>query len=346
MAKGGLTVLRETRGHVEVEWEIRNFLHQPYECGEFFERPNFLLGDATWCLRIFTNGISKEESRVWLSLCLTRSRDSCTHTVSINFRLQVGGSEIADRKREATFNRNDFSWGTKKFIEKSKLSTLLKDASSDGVLVAMCAVRLLDGRQKEAATQASLPVGLITLSKNFEQLFIGGNESDVEVKAKERKFEAHKLILSSRSPVLKSMIEHKMAESNSGVIEILDLDPDHVKDFLLYLYTGDFHHVTSTNVFDLYTAAVIYALDELRAECRIRMVGDISVDSVLEVIHLATVHNEADMLKSGTEFFIENAEAILMTEKWDLLHNQNAPLAKELLIKMIKGFKENKKNTF
>ena len=51
--------------------------------------------------------------------------------------------------------------------------------------------------------------------------------------------DAHKLVLSLQSPVLRKMLASDMVESNTGRIEILDVNPKAIEIFVNTLYNID-----------------------------------------------------------------------------------------------------------
>jgi len=51
-------------------------------------------------------------------------------------------------------------------------------------------------------------------------------------------FQAHRFILSARSPVFKTMLNNAFEEARTGTVRIIDVDPDTFYHFFKFLYTG------------------------------------------------------------------------------------------------------------
>ena len=56
--------------------------------------------------------------------------------------------------------------------------------------------------------------------------------------ARDKEFQAHKIILSGRSPVFAQMFEHDMREKSTNKVEIEDIEPNTLKELISYIYTG------------------------------------------------------------------------------------------------------------
>ena len=76
------------------------------------------------------------------------------------------------------------------------------------------------------------------LSEDLKRLFLNDEYSDMTITCGDRKFECHKNILASRSPVLKAMFETNMKEKNTGTVEIQNMAQEVLEKMLLYMYTG------------------------------------------------------------------------------------------------------------
>ena len=89
-------------------------------------------------------------------------------------------------------------------------------------------------------------------------------------KAKDHKkwfFQAHKLLLSLRSPVFRAMFFGSLKES-SAEIAITDVTPTAFKAMLLFIYRGVAALHTLQGAWQLWYAAKKYMLDSLEEKCR------------------------------------------------------------------------------
>jgi len=62
--------------------------------------------------------------------------------------------------------------------------------------------------------------------------------------------DAHKLVLSVQSPVLRKMLASNMVESTSGRIELLDVDPKAMEIFVNSLYNIDIPHSLDPDIWE------------------------------------------------------------------------------------------------
>lgn len=96
-----------------------------------------------------------------------------------------------------------------------------------------------------------------------------------------QKFQAHKAILASRSPVFRAMFKHDMEESRTNHIEIHDLEPHGFKAIMGFIYTGkapDLHSMANT----LLAAADKYCLEGLKIFCEETLCKDLCLHSHLD----------------------------------------------------------------
>lgn len=105
------------------------------------------------------------------------------------------------------------------------------------------------------------------MQSNYEDMLLSGQNSDVILQVKDKKFNCHRCILSARSPVFNAMFEHDMKEKISGVVIIEDAEPAVFQEFLLYLYTGSGKYLSSKNVTNLYDLGDKYNVKQLMDLC-------------------------------------------------------------------------------
>ena len=59
--------------------------------------------------------------------------------------------------------------------------------------------------------------------KNFEKLFESMEHSDVTFNVRGKQFQAHKNILTARSPVFAAMFQHQSEENMTGIVDVPDI---------------------------------------------------------------------------------------------------------------------------
>ena len=77
----------------------------------------------------------------------------------------------------------------------------------------------------------------------------------------EKEFQAHRLVLSTRSPVFAAMFEHECTEKQDGTVQITDVPLDTFEVLLRYIYTD------SVSSKDQFTADLLMAADKVRTLC-------------------------------------------------------------------------------
>jgi hypothetical protein len=104
--------------------------------------------------------------------------------------------------------------------------------------------------------------------------------------------QAHKAILSARSPVFHAMFEAQMRESETGIIFVADIALDVMTELLKFIYTGSFtshpsHDPSNARIEDIYVASCKYEISEARAVCRAELIKKLSDDNIAAMLVLA-----------------------------------------------------------
>jgi len=90
--------------------------------------------------------------------------------------------------------------------------------------------------------------------------------TNIEFLVGEETFDAHRSILSARSPVFAAMFASGMKETATGQVRIEDVDPDVFQKLLKFLYMGTFEPSPMDR--DLFTVADKYQVTTLMELCR------------------------------------------------------------------------------
>ena len=130
------------------------------------------------------------------------------------------------------------------------------------------------------------------------------------------KFFAHKAILAVRSPVFAKMFMHNMQESVTNAVNLPDIEPDVLKELLIYIYTTKSPNLKKHATALLYQAEK-YQLGHLKILCERRLSYDLKVDNAARVLILADACN-AEKLKQNTLLYIsEHGDEVKLTEDWN-----------------------------
>ena len=102
---------------------------------------------------------------------------------------------------------------------------------------------------------------------NFAEL---RQNTDVEFVVRRCNFSAHKFVLAARSPVFAAMLTSGMSESISNRIKIDDVAPTTFKQFLKFLYTGEYttEACSPHKIQALFQVADKYQVDTLKQICQ------------------------------------------------------------------------------
>ncbi|XP_054717582.1 TD and POZ domain-containing protein 4-like [Uloborus diversus] len=169
------------------------------------------------------------------------------------------------------------------------------------------------------------------LANDFEALFNNPRFSDVTLKAGDREFSAHKLVLSSRSKVFEAMFQHDMQENRQDTVDLATMEVDTVKDMLRYIYCGKVRRLTPGDALRLYAAADRYDLRELVHHCRAIMLSGLSIDNICEVSSVADLHHDQTLMDAVKELLAENTKQVLKTDKWQEFAKENPSLVLNLI---------------
>lgn len=93
-----------------------------------------------------------------------------------------------------------------------------------------------------------------------------GVTTDVQLRVCGRIFNAHRWILSARSPVFSAMFSNDMLEANTGCVDISDIPPNIFEKLLFFIYNGRL--LESADDLLLLKAADKYQIETLVAICR------------------------------------------------------------------------------
>ena len=158
------------------------------------------------------------------------------------------------------------------------------------------------------------------LSDDLADYCCSNELSDIQIKCQDETFDAHQVILSARSPVLKRMLVSDMVEKKSKVIEIKAINSDIVKEMLKYIYTGkcivNDANVNPQTVEQLFEAANMYQLDSLKAFCGDILISSLVPDNALSLLLLGDMHSAEELKKHAMGTVINNLKTIRRSDEW------------------------------
>ena len=135
-------------------------------------------------------------------------------------------------------------------------------------------------------------------------------------------FFAHKVILASKSPIFAKMFEHQMQESVNNHVVIDDIDPEVLKEMLVYTYIDQTSKIEEM-ADDLLYMADKYQLDHLKALCEQHLTCSLQVNNASRIVQLAFTHNAPQLRKNALKFIAKNAAEVRATEEWEEVKQRN-----------------------
>lgn len=139
--------------------------------------------------------------------------------------------------------------------------------------------------------------------------------SDVTLVVGGARFEVHRAILGSRSPVFEAMFEHEMAEKQAGVVVVTDMEEDVMRELLRFLYTG-----TAPNLDrladELLAAADRYQCERLKTMCEAALCAALSPDNACNTLTLADLHSASQLKAQAVHFINAHAAEVMESEGW------------------------------
>ncbi|OXU30766.1 hypothetical protein TSAR_013232 [Trichomalopsis sarcophagae] len=126
---------------------------------------------------------------------------------------------------------------------------------------------------------------------------------DVTIVVGEKKFPAHKNILSARSPVFSAMFEHDMLENKENIVEITDVDAETMAEVLRFIYAGKIKDIEKSAV-DLLVLADKYQIETLRIMCEGAMVKNLNTNNVTDILKIVDRYGTCSRLRESVMKFL------------------------------------------
>ena len=168
----------------------------------------------------------------------------------------------------------------------------------------------------------------LTVSNEFKSMnhpdviFVIGEETKKE-------FQAHKLILSARSPVFTAMFEK---EADQNRVHIVDIEPDTFQVLLEYIYSDKVDDLTFEMSKSLLAASNQFHLRLLKWKCELFLIQqEPTVDNCLDLLVLAHSHGAENLKESTINFIATVQNEVMKTEGWKEIKTSHPVLIIEVL---------------
>lgn len=185
-----------------------------------------------------------------------------------------------------------------------------------------------------------------TIFQDLKEMYENGKFSDITLQARDVRFPAHKNILASRSKVFDAMFQHDMKETQTGVVQVEDIEPAVLSTLLQYIYTGIVDDFNIEKAISLYPVADKYFLGELKNWCAIIMLENMTVENACQIAILAELYPDTKLKEATLSLFRNYTSDIFKRKEWqDLVGDaQHHALVSEILRTVSTNFITNCEN--
>lgn len=143
------------------------------------------------------------------------------------------------------------------------------------------------------------------------------------------KIKAHRIVLISKSPVFRAMLENEMEESRSGTIKITDFSYEVLRSFVHHLYTAEVfpdEHMAC----HLLVLAEKYQVKHLKTICEKFITSKVNNDNAIMSFAFANQHNAKHLREAALSLIIENMHTLTIREEYHDLVDKDPRLVVEI----------------
>jgi speckle-type POZ protein len=324
---------------VEFDWFIEKFSLKPQKQGSFFK--SSLFADPTghnWNLDIYPRG---QTTAGYISLFLVLGKPKAAVMTRFKFTLMNNKGKILSESgpHSLEFSSALNYQGESKLISLKDVYKEENEFFPDDLLHVKCELgfQIKETTISGFYSDEELPLSAKKGSwiSQMTHLFDSKSFSDVVFDVKGRKFEAHKFILTTRSPVFQAMFQSDLVVKNIYSVKIEDIEPEAFNEFLRFIYTDQ---VENLNEFAplLLPFADKYMLDLLKAQCESSLSCNISVETCGKLLLLAHLHSANGLKEKVLDFVRCHSVNVIGTTGWqELLQLSDSQLLRDISMAMM-----------
>ena len=173
-----------------------------------------------------------------------------------------------------------------------------------------------------------------SLVEKLSTLHLNEDLSDIKIVCDNVEFPCHKLILSSRSEVFKTMFNLKNSKENlEGIIQIDDVSAETMRTFLKFLYKDELKPEEIDC--NLLIAAEKYDFKRLYNICSKYLERKIDANSVMETTVTAYLVDDKHLLQEASNFIFKNRGSIRRCQIWDQIKSKHPAIAAKVMDLMV-----------
>ncbi|CAM0876983.1 unnamed protein product [Alopecurus aequalis] len=278
----------------------------------------FTVGGHDWAIRFYPDGNGKQTEE-YISVYLELMSKNTKVLASCDLRLvdQCTGSSSSVHKTEPRiFNYDDNSTAYAPQFSSFKRRNEFENSAylRDDCLTIECIVTVIKTpRVTEAKSFPKIDMPPCNMTEHVSRLLEEKEGFDVSFSVGGETIEAHRFVLSMRSPVFKAELYGEMKEAKTGQrITVKDMQPAIFRALLHFIYTDSLpaKDLDNTEMIRLLlVAADRYAMERLKLVCGSILCEGLNVDTVATTLALADQHS-CDKLKDACLEYIEMSDAM------------------------------------
>jgi len=281
--------------------------------------------------RVYPNGLSLEE-KDYVSVVICNEDDCQYNGVHVKCTLYL--LDVFNKKqRVGEFVKNILPWdkqGWPKLISREDIAKI----APTGSLTLIFELQIV-GKSIQTVHERSQPSEALSESYHQKQLtqdldlsYASKEYTDITIICNKKEFECHKLILASRSKVLKKVIK-VMKENESGKFEVNCKNVEVFEDMLRYIYTGIAPNI-DTLAKELLEVAEEYQLQKLKELCELKLSSSVDIGNCIDLLVLSDINQASTLKTAALNFVNKNLKQIEISELKTKLSDSPSLLVKVL----------------
>ncbi|AED92638.1 BTB-POZ and MATH domain 1 [Arabidopsis thaliana] len=233
--------------------------------GKYVASDTFMVGGYSWAIYFYPDGKSPEDNSSYVSLFIALASEGADVRALFELTL-VDQSGNGKHKVHSHFGRaldsgpytlkyRGSMWGYKRFFRRSSLES--SDYLKENSLLVRCRVGVVKS-VTEGPRYYNIPVPVSNLGQQLGNLLESGKGCDVVFQVDGETFNAHKLVLATRSPVFNAQLFGPLGDRNTKCITIEDMEAPIFKvlplTLLLIVYSRMYHPGSSPGALLLFSS--------------------------------------------------------------------------------------------
>mmetsp|Transcript_4736 Transcript_4736/g.12432 ORF Transcript_4736/g.12432 Transcript_4736/m.12432 type:complete len:663 (+) Transcript_4736:275-2263(+) len=232
--------------------------------------------------------------------------------------------------------------GYRKFIRRSILENQESGYLLDDRIIIRYKIELvvMSGGafcRSEQEAQKTVEIPPPTLNEDLGNLLRTGEGSDFSFKVEGELMPAHRLMIASRSPVFKALLENPMREGTEKIITIQDVRAPAFQVLLYFVYTDSLppelsgENLEVTMAQHLLAAADRFELPRLRAICEQHLCETVDVANAATTLTLAEENHATELKLHCLDFISQNLSSVMATSGFEYMIQRCPSLQRSIL---------------